>query len=122
MAKKTAGTARKTKGLSVHIGLNAVSAKHYKGWSGELTACEFDAHDMAAIAKGGGHEADRAADKEGHAAKRRLAPSGRPAKTLDVRRLFCSSPTPATAVRSPTSPAKKTDNEGRDVVPLRRRS
>ena len=54
MAKKTAGTARKTKGLSVHIGLNAVSAKHYKGWSGELTACEFDARDMAAIAKAAG--------------------------------------------------------------------
>ena len=54
MAKKTAGTARKTKGLSVHIGLNAVSAKHYEGWSGELTACEFDAHDMAAIAKAAG--------------------------------------------------------------------
>ncbi len=54
MAKKTARTARKPKGLSVHIGLNAVSAKHYEGWSGELTACEFDARDMAAIAKAAG--------------------------------------------------------------------
>ena len=54
MAKKTTGTARKPKGLSVHIGLNAVSTAHYKGWSGELTACEFDARDMAAIAKAAG--------------------------------------------------------------------
>ena len=38
------------KGLSVHIGLNAVDPKHYAGWSGELFACENDAHDMAAIA------------------------------------------------------------------------
>jgi hypothetical protein len=54
MAKKTARTARKPKCLSVHIGLNAVSAAHYEGWSGELTACEFDARDMAAIAKASG--------------------------------------------------------------------
>jgi len=39
------------KGISVHIGLNAVSAAHYGGWSGDLAACEFDADDMAAIAK-----------------------------------------------------------------------
>ena len=38
----------------MHIGLNAVSAAHYGGWSGELNACEADAHDMAAIAKAGG--------------------------------------------------------------------
>ena len=47
MARKSTRTARKPKGLSVHIGLNAVSAAHYEGWSGELTACEFDARDMA---------------------------------------------------------------------------
>jgi hypothetical protein len=39
------------KALSLHLGLNAVSAVHYSGWSGELVACEFDAKDMAAIAK-----------------------------------------------------------------------
>jgi hypothetical protein len=38
------------KGLSLHIGLNAVDPKHYAGWSGDLVACEFDAHDMAALA------------------------------------------------------------------------
>jgi hypothetical protein len=42
--------ARKPVGMSLHLGLNSVSAKHYEGWSGDLTACEFDANDMAAIA------------------------------------------------------------------------
>lgn len=42
------------KGISFHIGLNSVDPKHYQGWSGELTACEFDAKDMAAISKGRG--------------------------------------------------------------------
>ena len=53
-AKRTerATPSRKAKAISLHIGLNAVSAAHYGGWSGELTACEFDANDMAAIAKG----------------------------------------------------------------------
>jgi hypothetical protein len=37
--------------MSLHIGLNSVSPAHYAGWRGELTACEFDANDMAAIAK-----------------------------------------------------------------------
>ena len=40
--------------MSVHIGLNSVSPVHYSGWSGELAACEFDANDMAAIAKASG--------------------------------------------------------------------
>jgi len=44
----------KAHAASVHIGLNAVSAAHYGGWSGELAACEFDANDMAAIAKSRG--------------------------------------------------------------------
>ena len=51
---KTATRSPKPKALSVHIGLNAVSAAHYEGWSGELNACEFDANDMAAIAKASG--------------------------------------------------------------------
>lgn len=38
-------------GMALTIGLNAVDPKHYAGWSGELVACEFDAFDMAAIAK-----------------------------------------------------------------------
>ena len=43
------------KGCSLHLGLNFVDPKHYGGWDGELAACEFDANDMAAIAKAQGH-------------------------------------------------------------------
>jgi len=39
------------KGLSVHVGLNRVDPREYEGWSGDLVACEFDAKDMAALAK-----------------------------------------------------------------------
>lgn len=49
MAKATTGK-REARGLSLHIGLNSVSAAHYEGWSGPLAACEFDAKDMAALA------------------------------------------------------------------------
>ena len=51
MAKTTPSSASKAKAMSLHIGLNAVSPAAYGGWSGELAACEFDAKDMAAIAK-----------------------------------------------------------------------
>lgn len=44
------------KGTALTIGLNAVDPKHYGGWSGELNACEADAHDMADIAKSKGFE------------------------------------------------------------------
>jgi metacaspase-1 len=49
--KTVTPSAAGTKAMSVHIGLNAVSPDHYSGWSGDLMACEFDANDMAAIAK-----------------------------------------------------------------------
>jgi hypothetical protein len=45
------------KGYSLHIGLNFVDPAHYEGWDGELTACEFDAADMAALAAAVGYEA-----------------------------------------------------------------
>jgi hypothetical protein len=38
------------KGRSLHIGLNRVDPAGYDGWDGQLTACEADAKDMAAIA------------------------------------------------------------------------
>ena len=38
-------------GISLHIGLNSVDPAQYQGWDGKLAACEFDANDMAAIAK-----------------------------------------------------------------------
>lgn len=39
------------KGISLHLGLNAVDPAHYAGWDGQLTACEADAKDMADIAR-----------------------------------------------------------------------
>jgi hypothetical protein len=49
--KSTPAAAPTGKAMSLHLGLNAVDPASYAGWSGELTACEFDANDMAAIAK-----------------------------------------------------------------------
>lgn len=43
-------------GISIHIGLNSVDPVAYGGWAGELTACEFDANDMAALAKDRGFQ------------------------------------------------------------------
>ncbi|MEO8079482.1 MAG: caspase family protein [Caldimonas sp.] len=61
-AKKTAGTAAKkttgkARGVSLHVGLNGVSASAYGGWDGPLAACEFDARDMAALAAAKGMKA-----------------------------------------------------------------
>ena len=39
------------KAIGLHIGLNAVSGDAYAGWTGPLSACEFDANDMAAISR-----------------------------------------------------------------------
>jgi len=47
----TRSTAARHKALSLHIGLNEVDGAAYGGWTGPLAACEFDANDMAAIAK-----------------------------------------------------------------------
>jgi hypothetical protein len=44
------------RGISVHVGLNAVDPAHYSGWDGALTACEFDANDMESLAQGRGFE------------------------------------------------------------------
>jgi hypothetical protein len=44
------------KGISINIGLNGVDADAYGGWDGALVACEFDANDMAAIARDKGFE------------------------------------------------------------------
>ena len=43
--------AARARGISLHIGLNGVSAAAYEGWDGPLAACEFDANDMAALSK-----------------------------------------------------------------------
>ena len=44
------------RGISLHIGLNRVDPAHYQGWDGALTACEFDANDLRAIAQSQGFE------------------------------------------------------------------
>ena len=55
MSKKTTGVAQSRHAArSLHIGLNRVAAAHYGGWSGPLGGCEFDANDMAAIARSRG--------------------------------------------------------------------
>ena len=51
-------------GLSLHIGLNRVDPDHYDGWDGALNACEFDANDMEAIARGRGFEASKLLTEE----------------------------------------------------------
>ena len=45
---------RQAQGMSLHIGINEVQASAYAGWTGPLAACEFDASDLAALAKGQG--------------------------------------------------------------------
>ena len=53
-------------GASLHIGLNAVDPQQYSGWDGQLTACEFDANDMQALAKTPGiQKSNQAPNKEG---------------------------------------------------------
>ena len=63
--KQTAASTAKPRGMSLHLGLNAVNADHYGGWSGELAACEFDALDMAAIARAKGMKATILLTKKG---------------------------------------------------------
>jgi metacaspase-1 len=40
-----------SQGMSLHLGLNRVNPTAYEGWDGKLTACEFDAKDLQALAK-----------------------------------------------------------------------
>lgn len=56
MATKSRASTSKHRGRSLHLGLNSVDADAYSGWSGPLAACEFDANDMAAIARAQGLE------------------------------------------------------------------
>ncbi len=66
MASKTpAPAAKKPQAMSLHIGLNEVSATAYAGWTGPLAACEADAHDMVAIAKAKGMKSTLLLGKKG---------------------------------------------------------
>ena len=53
-SKSIVAAAGKAKAISLHLGLNGVSGAAYGGWDGPLAACEFDANDMAALAKSKG--------------------------------------------------------------------
>src|ERR1700704_4650095 len=85
--KKSATSGAKPKALSLHLGLNSVSAGHYGGWSGELAACEFDANDMAAIAKARGMKPTVLLTKRAPRAAARAGIRGA-AKTLKSGDLF----------------------------------
>lgn len=90
MAGKKTGatqTQNKARAMSLHIGLNSVDPKHYGGWSGPLAACEFDARDMAAIAKDCGMAASQLLTK---AATRKAVLAGirKAAKALTKGDLF----------------------------------
>ena len=50
MTTTAATKAARAKAMSLHVGLDSVSAAAYGGWDGPLAACEFDANDMAAVA------------------------------------------------------------------------
>ena len=86
MAKATPKTKSAT-GLSLHIGINEVSAAHYAGWTGPLAACEFDAHDMATIAQAQGFKATQLLTKAG-TRKAVLAGIRKAAKALKAGDLF----------------------------------
>ncbi len=87
MVNKTTAAAGKARALSLHIGLNAVGAAAYEGWEGPLAACEFDANDMAAIAKSKGMKATVLLTKKATRAAT-LAAMRAAAKTLKSGDLF----------------------------------
>lgn len=74
-------------GLSLHIGINEVGAAHYEGWTGPLAACEFDANDMAAVARAQGIRPTVLLTKKGTRANV-LAGIRKAAKTLKPGDLF----------------------------------
>ena len=81
MAKISSSSSSTAKGMSLHIGLNAVSPAAYGGWSGDLAACEFDAKDMAAIATSRGMKSTVLLTKKGTRAQT-LAAMRKAAKAL----------------------------------------
>ena len=108
------------KGISLHIGLNAVSAAAYGGWSGELNACEADANDMEALAKSRGFKTTKLLTKAGtrnEGARRRQVCRDR--AQFGGRLL----PHLLRSRRATPRPERRRGRQsGRDVVPLRRRA
>ncbi len=82
-----AGAPRAHPALSMHLGLNAVSGPAYGGWTGPLAACEFDATDMAAIARQQGMKSTLLLTKKATRAAL-LAGMRAAAKTLQAGDLF----------------------------------
>ncbi len=82
-----AGAPRAHQALSMHLGLNAVSGPAYGGWTGPLAACEFDAIDMAAIARQQGMKSTLLLTKKATRAAL-LAGMRAAAKTLQAGDLF----------------------------------
>lgn len=75
------------KGVSVHVGLNGVDPAHYAGWAGPLTACEFDAEDMKALAEKQGFSASLLLTKAA-TAEALLAAIESAAKSLTAKDIF----------------------------------
>lgn len=86
-AKPAVKLATKAKAMSLHIGVNVVNPNHYAGWDGPLKACEFDAHDMEALAKGQGMKPTKLLTKNATRAKT-LAGLRAAAKALKSGDLF----------------------------------
>ena len=120
MSKKAASVASKRAGRSLHIGLNAVAPAHYGGWSGPLAACEFDANDMADIARSRGISREGAVDQGGHA---REGARGHPRGSKAVEE---GRPLPPDLLGTRRPDARRDGRRGRqprrDVVPVRRRA
>jgi metacaspase-1 len=53
-----------SRGLSLHIGLNAVDPNSYEGWDGKLMACENDADSMQKVASSLGYDTRRLITRE----------------------------------------------------------
>jgi hypothetical protein len=85
--KRRKASATKARALSLHIGLNTVSASAYGGWTGPLAACEFDANDLAALARAQGMKASMLLTKKGTRANT-LAGIRNAAKSLRAGDLF----------------------------------
>ena len=104
--------------MSLHIGLNAVSGAAYGGWDGPLAACEFDANDMAAIAKSKGMKPTVLLTKKATRANVLAAMRGA-AKALEGGR-----PVLPQLLRprrpGPRRHRRRGRQAGRDLVPLRR--
>ena len=85
--KKRRASMSNARAVSLHIGLNTVSASAYGGWTGPLASCEFDANDLAALARAQGIKASVLLTKKGTRAKT-LAGIRAAAKSLRAGDLF----------------------------------